>query len=322
LINKNKITVAVITYNSESTVIETLESIKSQRYDIKAIDVIVSDDGSSDKTLLVVKNWIESNECLFHSLVLLSNTNEGISQNCNRCFLNSNTEYVKLIAGDDVLHTEAIKCYLEFAEKNKCGLLFSKLRGFSDDIDSSWDIPLDTDFFTLSPQKQLNSLVFGNYLPAPAAFISKKTFDSLGGFDSANKLMEDFPFWIKAFSHNIGANLIDKELVYYRVGGISDAKKILFNTNYEYCVLTLIEDQLIPKLNIYMRVLARQDVLVRKLQIILALRCFNNKANKFSFMLMKTLGLLSIVKLSKVFRGMKSQGKSYFFYKLKKLNIL
>ena len=53
------VSVVVITYNSSQTVVETLDSIKTQTY--QNIELIVSDDCSSDNTVEVVQNGIDEN---------------------------------------------------------------------------------------------------------------------------------------------------------------------------------------------------------------------------------------------------------------------
>ena len=57
------ISVVVVTYNSEKTVIETLDSIASQTY--KNIELIVSDDYSKDDTVKRMKLWIEDHKDFF-----------------------------------------------------------------------------------------------------------------------------------------------------------------------------------------------------------------------------------------------------------------
>ena len=54
------ISIVVVTFNSEKYVLETLESIKSQNYK-GAMELIVSDDGSSDDTVSICEKWILSN---------------------------------------------------------------------------------------------------------------------------------------------------------------------------------------------------------------------------------------------------------------------
>ena len=63
------VSIVVITYNSSHYVLETLESIKSQTY--KNIELIVTDDCSSDDTIFLCQNWIEKNKSNFVRTSLL-----------------------------------------------------------------------------------------------------------------------------------------------------------------------------------------------------------------------------------------------------------
>ena len=57
------ITVAIVTYNSSEFIVETLESIKSQTY--HNIELIISDDCSTDTTVELCSNWIKENATHF-----------------------------------------------------------------------------------------------------------------------------------------------------------------------------------------------------------------------------------------------------------------
>ena len=53
------VSVVVITYNSCKYVRETLESAKMQTY--RNIELIVTDDGSTDATVDICRKWLEAN---------------------------------------------------------------------------------------------------------------------------------------------------------------------------------------------------------------------------------------------------------------------
>ena len=57
------VSVNVVTYNSSKTVLETLESIKSQTYE--RLELIVTDDHSKDDTVQVCQKWIAENQNRF-----------------------------------------------------------------------------------------------------------------------------------------------------------------------------------------------------------------------------------------------------------------
>ena len=95
------VSISVITYNSSKYVIETLDSAKAQTY--QNIELIISDDCSTDNTVEICKNWINDNKERFVRTELITvKKNTGISPNCNRANNAANGEWIKEIAGDEI----------------------------------------------------------------------------------------------------------------------------------------------------------------------------------------------------------------------------
>ena len=111
------VSIIVITYNSSKYLIETLESAKAQTY--QNIELIISDDASQDDTVEICEKWIAVNGEQFVRTELVTATmNTGIAPNCNRGVNASKGEWVKLIAGDDILCDNCIESNVIFANSN------------------------------------------------------------------------------------------------------------------------------------------------------------------------------------------------------------
>lgn len=111
------VTVLVVTYNSSKFILETLESTKAQTY--KNIEIIVSDDGSTDETVAICKAWVQENEERFiNSKIITVKKNTGIPANCNRGVNASSGQWIKLLAGDDTLMPNCIADNVEFVHGN------------------------------------------------------------------------------------------------------------------------------------------------------------------------------------------------------------
>ncbi|MCQ2129994.1 MAG: glycosyltransferase [Bacteroidales bacterium] len=216
------VSVPVITYNSSKFVLETLESIKAQTY--QNIELIISDDCSTDNTVEVCKNWIEENKSRFvRTLLIESPVNTGVSANMNRAEDACRGEWVKPIAGDDLLLSECVESYMRYVTDHpKAKVLFGRIRAFgaSDDVNERFNKTVfDYDYLNRPRQEQLSRLLFrGNYIPAASYFFNLPYLRSLGiQNDERIPLLEDWPKWINILKKGIVFHLIDKEMVKYRI---------------------------------------------------------------------------------------------------------
>src|ERR1035437_7759056 len=190
------VSIIVVTYNSSAFVSETLESAKNQTY--KNIELIISDDCSSDDTVLKCKEWIAKNGNRFvHTNVLTVDKNTGISMNLNRGLQASQGEWLKFIAGDDVLLETCIATNITIASENNASFYFSKMRIVPENENMVNYFQNGFDLFS-EGKKQYPLLLKANYLPAPTSFMNKKTLLELGGLNVKFPMLDDYPLWIKA----------------------------------------------------------------------------------------------------------------------------
>ena len=215
------VSVIVITYNSASFVLETLESIKEQTY--KNIELIVSDDFSTDNTIQIVKQWIEQNKRKFINVVIIeSEKNTGISANCNRGLHKAQGEYVKFIAGDDLLYETCIEENVKYSTTHNCDFVFSQYWAFNDgDIGTELEQHRQSQqrvekYFQLDASSQFRMLTRCCLINAPSAFIKTSILKDLGGYDERFKI-EDYPLWLKATQRGHKFHYLRKYTVKYRI---------------------------------------------------------------------------------------------------------
>ena len=60
------VTIVVVTYNSASFVAEALESVRVQTWN--ELELIITDDSSSDETIEICKRWLERNQTVLSGL--------------------------------------------------------------------------------------------------------------------------------------------------------------------------------------------------------------------------------------------------------------
>ena len=123
------VSVLVVCFNSSEFIVETLNSIKNQTY--KNLELIVTDDCSTDDTVEICKSWFAQNTSRFNRVKLVtSETNTGIPKNCNRGLKACSGEWIKLISGDDLLCPNAISDYMTSISKDD-QFVFAKIQSFS-----------------------------------------------------------------------------------------------------------------------------------------------------------------------------------------------
>ena len=96
------ISVCIPTYNGAKFLAQTIESILNQTF--TDFEIIVSDDGSSDKTLAIVGSF---NDPRIVRIDRLSKV--GAEANWNNAVANASASLVKLVCQDDILYPECLE---------------------------------------------------------------------------------------------------------------------------------------------------------------------------------------------------------------------
>lgn len=98
------ITVIIPAYNEETGVIRTIESVERNKYSRKKI--VVVNDGSTDRTLNVLRNYQRKNPGIF---TIVSQTNAGKAAALNRAIFRwTNTPLVMVLDADSLLAPDAL----------------------------------------------------------------------------------------------------------------------------------------------------------------------------------------------------------------------
>lgn len=218
------VSITVGTYNSSKYVLETLESIKVQTY--QHLELIISDDCSTDNTVQICKDWISRNGDRFvRAIVLESPVNTGVSGNGNRARRACQGEWVKGIAGDDLMVPECIELYIDFVRNNPgASFIFAKFEAFGpnekfNEMYNSGQV-FNYRLFSLSPDEQYKHIIFNNeHIPAATFFYNREAMSKLGVInDERIPFAEDEAKWLNMLKKGANFSFIDAITVMYRVG--------------------------------------------------------------------------------------------------------
>ncbi|MFA7448717.1 MAG: glycosyltransferase [Weeksellaceae bacterium] len=222
--NNPLVSIVVITYNSSKYVLETLESAKAQTY--QNIELIVTDDGSTDNTIEICQQWIDENKKRFVRTEMITvEKNTGIPANCNRGVKAAKGEWIKLIAGDDVLLDNNIRTNLKFNREKGSKITFSKMIYVGENTNKPSQLDRNQSKFLSTSNQYRYYLRFPLFINVPTLFYHRTTYDSVGGFYEEIKLLEDQPFILKVLKHGIKIHYIDEITVKYRISENSISSK-------------------------------------------------------------------------------------------------
>ncbi|HAT7998805.1 glycosyltransferase [Citrobacter braakii] len=276
------ISVVVVSYNSQTTIHETLNSILNQSYDLSKIEIIFADDFSTDRTRDIIYKWIEIHSDAFHSVILSFLTeNRGVAINCNKAWRLCTGAWIKSIAADDVLHMDCIKNNIDYAISNDCSVLFSKMQIMKNGILTNSVLPNKYDIEVLCSNfdNQLKSLYESNISGAPTTFINRQALIQIGFVDERYAMLEDYPLWIKFLQNGVKLDFVDNVTVYYRVDdSISRSKKNIVNLKYFNDLMKFEEEVVFPKLKKRKLVRIRKQLWYRLMFFIIKLA--KNRRNK------------------------------------------
>lgn len=218
------VSVVVISYNSQNTILDTLNSIYNQTY--SRIELIISDDCSTDGTVDICKKWLKGHCSRFENTAIIeSPVNTGTSANCNRGEAACTGEWMKGIAGDDMLPPDAIDVLMAYVRchpdaKCICGSI--SCFGDTDDLCNEYTTTFNDrikSFSTLSNFEILDNIIHDIVPPAPGIFYNVQFFREMGiTYDERIPLIEDRAHWINIIKAGIQIHFIPNIVALYRSG--------------------------------------------------------------------------------------------------------
>jgi len=220
------ISVLVACYNNQRYIKECLISIFQQSY--PNIEIIVGDDGSKDFDEAGLSEWIEQNRTpnITHLTILASKENRGTVANIEHMQQESSGEYLFNIAADDTLYDEnVLEALYEKAIETDSELVIAQTEMWDEELKNKIGDFLskeDIEFIKNSTAQQIFEECCCRAL-LPASHLYKKAIlDKLGTFSEQYRLVEDYPFQLRAT--RLGVKPIYSDIqssIKHRDGGIS-----------------------------------------------------------------------------------------------------
>lgn len=224
-----KISVITASYNSSSTIADTLRSVAEQDY--HDIEHIIIDGGSKDNTMEIVRSFP-------HVAIAISEKDKGIYDAMNKGVQRATGDIVAILNSDDFYNSSSVLSAVTFQFRDKnIDAVYGDLQYVKQDntniVSRYWKAG------KFSPSK----FFYGWMPPHPAFFVRRKVYDQVGLFNTTLRTSADYELMLRILvKHKVKAAYLPAVLVKMREGGLS-------NSSLSHRIKANKEDRLAWKLN-------------------------------------------------------------------------
>lgn len=219
-----RVSVVIPLFNGEEYIKETLESVQRQTFE--DFEVIVVDDGSTDRSREIVKSVSDAR------IRLVEQENFGRPAGPRNVALKqARGEYVAFLDADDLWETNKLDKQVEFLDQNgSCQMVGCRFRRIDHESKLLSDTVEPVSIFDPNPGRWFDFLVKGNCFANSGVMCRRAAILEVGGLNEAERLRgtEDFDLWLRiAKSGETG--ILDISLLRYRMhpAGISKNRSFM-----------------------------------------------------------------------------------------------
>lgn len=241
----NLISIITTVKNGEQYLVETLESVKAQTF--KNFEHIVVDDGSTDKTVLLLKQFKETNPD--YPLFVYEPGNLGRGTALNYAVSKAKGEWIAIIDADDIWHPQKLEIQWKCVSNNNIDVLATSVGLFKEKTEIMFQ---KIDEISNIQYFSINDLLKSNRLSHSSVLIKR----NLCKYDESRKSQFDFDLWLRLASNKKTLAKVNSLLNFHRIHNNQsfEAKNKFnyrmraFKINAQYCLKNYRLDILFVKL--------------------------------------------------------------------------
>jgi len=206
------VSILIPAYNAERWIAGTIESALAQTW--PAREIIVVDDGSTDRTLAVARGFGD------RGVRVISQANQGAAAARNSALRAAQGSYIQFLDADDLLHPRKIEAQLRGAEDGRrsrvlltCrwGRFFVRPEQARFAPDSLWQ--------DLSPADWIFTKFTDNHFMFPASWlVSRRLADDAGPWNESLSLDDDGEYMCRLVATSQQVRFMPDAECYYRIG--------------------------------------------------------------------------------------------------------
>jgi len=198
------VSVVIPAYNARLYIRETLDSVLAQTY--PNIEVVVVDDGSTDDTPVILKEYLKR-------IKVIRQENKGLSSARNAGILAARGELIAFVDADDLWLPQKIEKQVNLFEKDpQLGFAYTGISHFGPGSNRVRPC-IRPKFYKGYILRHLFNYPF---IAVSSVMVRKVCLDKVGLFDSKNPSTQDYDLWMR-LAPFYRADFVSEPLVRYRV---------------------------------------------------------------------------------------------------------
>lgn len=203
------VSIVLPVFNAEKYLDEAIISCIEQTY--SNIEIIAVNDGSTDNSLEILKNYEDK-------IVIKSQENRGVSAATNFGIRSTNGKLFKIMNSDDVLYPNCVESLV--SEFDKLNNKKTIIHGNGEVIDKKSEFVRDFCQLNLNSLSQFDQsviLLHTNVIFHPSSLFHMETFQH-GYYNESLKAAVDYELWLKLFlKYNFKLHLLEQKVVKRRI---------------------------------------------------------------------------------------------------------
>ncbi len=188
------ISVVIPMYNAEQSVVLALDSVKNQTFPQEEFEIIIVNDGSTDKSPPIVDDYMKQNPRM--NITLIHQDNGGVSKARNTALKIAKGDYIALLDADDEWHPVKTEKQMQYFDNISRKIDFLATARNNNPLLFPYQIKNGLAEITF------NKLLIRNEAQPSTVIFRKKVLENTGYFDDNQKYAEDVNYWLKVSLRN------------------------------------------------------------------------------------------------------------------------
>lgn len=204
------VSIITVSYNSEKTIRDTIESVLNQTYG--NIEYIIVDGLSKDQTVEIAKSYEDKFLKKGYSYRIVSEKDQGIYDAMNKGIRASKGELIGIINSDDWYEKDAVETVIQQYKNKRFDMFYADLR------------IVKTDGSCFVKHSQFRRFVTTRDWNHPTTFMNRRVYNRY--LYKCESIYDDMDMLLKVRENKGRIVVLNKVLANFRMGGVSNQKNL------------------------------------------------------------------------------------------------